>query len=63
MPVKDEVLSAALKIGEENADQVIMYALRVRILQSVVQEAVGLLKTGKIDAARAVLERTLHENR
>jgi hypothetical protein len=64
MSVSDEaILNAAIKIGEKHGDLAMKYALQVRDMRRDMRVALALLKSGKTDRARSMLERALYENR
>ena len=64
MAVSDEaILDAAIKFGEKSADQAMHYALQVRDMRRDMRMALYLLKCGRPDKARVMLEKALYENR
>ena len=64
MSVSDEALrDAAIQIGEKHADMAMKYALQVRDMRRDMRMALYLLKSGKTDKARVMLEKALYENR
>lgn len=58
----EDILNAALKVGEANATTSIRFALRIRALRRAMVSALMSLRSGNVDNARRKLEKALDDD-